>query len=329
MKAPNEKIPQPRVLMPKALVHEQGARFNDLINSTATLAPVRTAVVHPCDAVSLQGALEAGEREMIVPVLVGPLAKIEAAAADCNHELNNVEIIDVAHSHAAAEQAVALARAGKVDMLMKGKLHTDELLKPAVNKTTGLRTERRMSHVFALDVPHYHKLLFVSDAAINIFPDLPTKRDIVQNAIELARALDVTLPKVAVLSAVETVTPNLPSTVDAAALCKMADRGQITGGALDGPLAFDNAVSKEAAEAKGIRSDVAGDADILILPDLEAGNMVAKQLIYLAQAEAAGLVLGARVPIVLTSRADGVMSRLASAAMAQLFVHHQFKGLTL
>jgi phosphotransacetylase len=211
-------------------------------------------------------------------------------------------------------------------MLMKGKLHTDELLKPIVHKTTGLRTDRRLSHVFALDVPHYPKLLFVSDAAINIFPDLQTKRDIVQNAIDLARALGIAMPKVAVLSAVETVTPTIPSTVDAAGLCKMADRGQITGGLLDGPLAIDNAVSKSAAEAKGIDSDVAGDADILIAPDLEAGNMIAKQLIYLAGADAAGLVLGARIPIVLTSRADGVMSRLASTALAQLFVHNKAKG---
>ena len=206
-------------------------------------------------------------------------------------------------------------------MLMKGKIHTDELLAPVLHKESGLRTERRMSHVFALDVPNYPKPLLISDAAINIFPDLATKRDIVQNAIDLAHALGIAAPKVALLSAVETVTPSIPSTVEAAALCKMAERGQITGGILDGPLAFDNAVSKAAAAAKDIHSEVAGDADILIVPDLEAGNMIAKQLIYLAGADAAGIVLGARIPIVLTSRADGVLSRLASAAIAQLFVH--------
>lgn len=326
--APTEKVRRPRVTLPEVHLHERGARFNDLIKATAALDPVRTAVVHPCDALSLEGALEAGVKGIIVPVLIGPKAKIEAAAAEIDRDLSGVEIIDVPHSHAAAETAVALARAGKVDMLMKGKLHTDELLAPVVNKETGLRTERRISHVFVLDVPNYPKPLLISDAAINIFPDLQTKRDIVQNAIDLAHALGIDMPRVAVLSAVETVTPSIPSTLDAAGLCKMADRGQITGGLIDGPLAFDNAVSQSAAEAKGIQSQVAGQADILIMPDLESGNMVAKQLIYLAGADAAGLVLGARIPIVLTSRADGVMSRLASAAMAQLFVHHRAtKGL--
>jgi phosphotransacetylase len=259
---------------------------------------------------------------MILPVLIGPRAKIEGAAAEIGQALDGIEIIDVPHSHAAAEKAVELARAGKVGMLMKGKLHTDELLAPVVDRTTGLRTERRMSHIFVLDVPNYPKPLLISDAAINIFPDMNAKRDIVQNAIDLCHALGIACPKVALLSAVETVTPGIPSTVDAAALCKMAHRGQITGGLLDGPLAFDNAVSASAAAAKGIVSQVAGHADILIVPDLEAGNMIAKQLIYLAGADAAGLVLGARIPIVLTSRADGLMSRLASCAMAQLFVHH-------
>jgi len=320
------KVRRPRVILPEVHLHERGARFNDLLKGTAHLAPVRTAVVHPCDALSLMGALEAGAKALIVPVLVGPRAKIEAAAAEIGRNLTGIEIIDVPHSHAAAEAAVALARAGTVSMLMKGKIHTDELLAPVVNKETGLRTERRISHIFALDVPNYPRPLFISDAAINIFPDLQTKRDIVQNAIDLARALGIEVPKVAILSAVETVTPNIPSTLDAAALCKMAERDQITGGAIDGPLAFDNAVSKAAAATKGIVSDVAGQADILIVPDLEAGNMVAKQLIYLAGADAAGVVLGARVPIVLTSRADGVMSRLASAAMAQIFVHHITSG---
>lgn len=320
--APTKKVRRPRVNLPEVHLHERGARFTDLIHATSELDPVRTAVVHPCDALSLEGALEAAAKGMIIPILVGPKSKIEAAAVEINGDLSGCEIIDVPHSHAAAETAVALAREGKVGMLMKGKLHTDELLEPVVNKETGLRTERRMSHVFVLDVPSYPKPLMITDAAMNIFPDLKTKADIVQNAIDLAHALGIALPKVALLSAVETVMPSIPSTVDAAALCKMADRGQITGGLLDGPLAFDNAVSKTAAAAKDIQSKVAGDADILLVPDLEAGNMVAKQLIYLAGADAAGIVLGARIPIVLTSRADGVMSRLASAAMAQLFVHY-------
>lgn len=288
-----------------------------------------TAVVHPCDPLSLQGALEAASQGIIIPVLIGPRSKIEAIAQEIGRPLTDIRIVDVPHSHAAAEKAVALARAGEVGMLMKGKIHTDELLAPVVDRKTGLRTERRITHVFTLDVPNYPKPLMISDAAINIFPDLAAKRDIVQNAIELGQALGVACPKVAVLSAVETVTPSIPSTVDAAALCKMAARGQITGGVLDGPLAFDNAISRSAAQSKGIVSDVAGDADILIVPDLEAGNMIAKQLIYLAGADAAGLVLGARIPIVLTSRSDGVMSRLASAAMAQLFVHRRAAELSL
>lgn len=322
VQAPTQKLRRPRVALPDVHLHESGALFNALIKLASALTPMRTAIVHPCDALSLGGAMEAKARGMIIPLLIGPKLKIEAVALEIDTDLEGVEIIDVPHSHAAAATAVELARAGKVDMLMKGKIHTDELLDPVVDKATGLRTERRMSHVFVLDVPHYSKPLMISDAAINIFPDLNAKRDIVQNAIELARALGNELPKVAVLSAVETVTPSIPSTLDAAALCKMADRGQITGGLLDGPLAFDNAVSKVAAKTKGITSDVAGDADILIVPDLDAGNMVAKQLIYLAGADAAGIVLGARIPIVLTSRADGVMSRLASTALAQLFIHH-------
>ena len=321
--APNKKVRRPRVALPEVHLHDRGDGFEDLIRATKDLAAIRTAVVHPCDELSLGGALAAADKAIIHPVLIGPKPKIEATAAQIGRDLTGIEIIDTPHSHAAAETAVALAREGSVDMLMKGKLHTDELLRPILNKETGLRTERRLTHVFALDVPHYPKPLLVSDAAINIAPTLQTKRDIVQNAIDLARAIGISVPKVAILSAVETVTATLPSTLDAAALCKMADRGQITGGVLDGPLAFDNAVSKAAAETKGITSAVAGDADILVVPDLEAGNMVAKQLIYLAGAEAAGLVLGARVPIVLTSRADGVLSRLASAAMAQLFVHSQ------
>lgn len=320
--APTKKVRRPRVVLPEVHLHERGARFGAMIRAASSLPAVRTAVVHPCDTLSLVGALDAAAKGMIIPVLIGPKAKIQVAAAEAGRDLDGIEIVDVPHSHAAAETAVAMARTGNVAMLMKGKLHTDELLAPVVNKDTGLRTERRLSHAYMLDVPNYPKPLMMTDAAINIFPDLKIKRDIVQNAIDLARALGVEVPRVALLSAVETVNPSIPSTIDAAALCKMAERGQITGGLLDGPLAFDNAISKSAAEAKGIKSQVAGDADILVMPDLEAANMVAKQLIYLAGADAAGIVLGASIPIVLTSRADGVQSRLASTAMAQLLVHH-------
>lgn len=307
---------------PAATTAEEAPRFGTLIAAAAGLPPARTAVVHPCDTLSLTGALEAAGMGMIVPLLVGPRAKIEAAAQEAGVNLDGIEIVEAPHSHAAAERAIELVRKGRAELLMKGKLHTDELMAPAIDRERGLRTERRMSHVFALDVPSYPKLLFVTDAAINIFPDLETKRDIVQNAIDLAQALGISRPKVALLSAVETVYPKIPSTIEAAALCKMLDRGQITGGLLDGPLAIDNAISREAAEAKGIRSDVAGDADILMVPDLEAGNMIAKQLVYLASAEAAGIVLGARVPIILTSRADGVLARLASTAMARIHAAH-------
>jgi len=313
-------------MKPGAHYHEQGARYRELITAAKKLPPIRTAVVHPCDEASLVGALEAAKEGLIVPILVGPEPKIRAAAEAAGCRLDGVELVAAPHSHAAAERAVALAREGSVDALMKGALHTDELMAAAVDSALGLRTERRMSHVFAIDAPHYPKPLFITDAAINIYPDIETKRDIVQNAIDLARALMIDPPKVAILSAVETVTPKIPSTIDAAALCKMADRGQITDAILDGPLAFDNAVSREAARAKGILSSVAGDADILVAPDLEAGNMLAKQLVYLAEAGIAGLVLGARVPIMLTSRADGVLSRLASAALAQIFAHWRRRG---
>ncbi|MEM8645398.1 MAG: bifunctional enoyl-CoA hydratase/phosphate acetyltransferase [Pseudomonadota bacterium] len=312
---------------PEEHVEELGARYQELIGATQELDPVRTAVAHPCDTTSLIGALEAQVKGLIEPILVGPKAKIAAAAEEAGRNLQGVELVEASHSHAAAEKCVELVREGRAEALMKGKLHTDELMDAVVDSARGLRTERRMSHVFALDVPNYHKALFITDAAINIYPDLDDKLDIVQNAIDLVSALGVETPKVAVLSAVETVYPKIASTVDAAALCKMADRGQITGGLLDGPLAFDNAISKKAAKTKGIVSDVAGDADILVAPDLEAGNMIAKQLIYLADAQSAGIVLGARVPIVLTSRADGTPSRLASCALAQLFSHRQRKAL--
>ena len=318
--APRDKVRRPRVVLPVAHLHVQGAQYAKLIAATRGLAAVRTAVVHPCDGLSLNGALDAASKGMIVPVLVGPNSKIAAAAAVAGRSLDGIEIVDAPHSHAAAIAAVGLARAGKVAAIMKGALHTDELMDAVVDGATGLRTERRMSHIYVLDVPTYPKPLLVTDAAINIYPDLAAKRDITQNAIDLAHSLGIERPKVAVLSAVETVNPKIVSTLDAAALCKMADRGQITGGLIDGPLAFDNAISPAAAAAKGIVSDVAGDADILVAPDLEAANMIAKQLIYLAGADAAGIVLGARVPIILTSRADGPLSRLASCALAQLHI---------
>lgn len=291
------------------------------------LPPIATAVVHPVDRLSLEGALEAARCGLIRPVLVGPRGKIEAAAVANGLDLQDYPIIDTPHSHAAAAEAVAQVRAGTVRALMKGAQHTDELMAEVVDRQRGLRTERRMSHIFLIDVPSYPKPFLVSDAAINIAPDLDGKRDIVQNAIDLALALGIERPKVAILSAVETVTPRIPSTVEAAALCKMADRGQITGGVLDGPLAFDNAISAEAARTKGIVSEVAGDPDILIVPDLEAGNILVKQLDYLGNADAAGIVLGARVPIMLTSRADDIASRLASAALAQIYAHRKPGGL--
>jgi phosphotransacetylase len=304
-----------------AEAYEPGKRHQQLVAAAQKFPPIRTAVVHPCDDASLSGALQAHDERLIVPVLVGPIAKIRKAADQAKLSIEGIETVDAPHSHAAAEKATTMARGGAVEAIMKGALHTDEVMTAVVHPESGLRTERRISHVFVLDVPHYPKPLLITDAAININPSLDDKRDIVQNSIDLAHALRIATPKVAILSAVETVTSKLKSTVEAAALCKMADRGQITGGVLDGPLAFDNAVSKEAAATKNIVSAVAGDADILVTPDLEAGNMLVKQLIYLAGAEAAGIVLGARVPIMLTSRADGTLSRIASCAVAQLFVH--------
>jgi phosphotransacetylase len=286
------------------------------------LPRVRCAIVHPCDPGSVEGADLAAKRGLIDPVLVGPRHKIERALAAAGLSLDAMPIVETEHSHAAAAEAVRMARAGKVAALMKGSLHTDELMEAAV-APDGLRSGRRMSHVFVLDVPAYDRLLLVTDAAINIAPDLDAKRDIVQNAIELAHALGIPAPLVAILSAVETVNPRIQSTVDAAALCKMADRGQITGGVLDGPLAFDNAVSVEAAAHKGIVSGVAGRADILMVPDLESGNILAKDLAYLAGADSAGIVMGARCPIALTSRADPVQSRLASAALLGLVSAHR------
>lgn len=321
--APSDKVRRPRAMLPEVHIHEQGARYRELISAAQKYPPIRSAVVQPCDEVSISAALDAAEAGLITPVLVGQEHTIREVADNAKRSLRGLEIIDAPDSRAAADQAVAMARTLRVEALMKGAMQTHDLMTAVV---AGLRTDRRMSHVYALDVPNYPKPLLVADAAINISPDLATKRDIVQNAIDLAHALGIPSPKVAILAAIETVSDKFKSTVDAAALCKMADRGQILGGLLDGPLAFDNAVSSHAAKAKSIVSPVAGDADILIAPDLEAGNMIAKQLIYLAGAEAAGIVLGARVPIILTSRADTALARIASCALAQLVVHHMRLG---
>jgi len=320
VRAPTQRIRYADIATPEMILRRTDA-FATLLRRCQDLPPVRCAIVHPCDRDSLAGALEAARRGLIVPVLVGPEAKIRSVAQSEDIDLAGCEIVAVEHSHDAATQAVALARSGGVEALMKGSLHTDELMAAVVPSATGLRTARRISHVFVLDVPSYPRPLMVTDAAINLEPKLRDKVDIVQNAIDLAQVLGVAQPKVAILAAVETVNPDMPSTIDAAALCKMADRGQITGGLLDGPLAFDNAISPEAAKTKKIVSAVAGQADILLVPDLESGNMVAKQLTYLAGADSAGIVLGTRVPIVLTSRADNVRTRLASAAVMALVAH--------
>jgi phosphate acetyltransferase len=296
-------------------------KYEALLVRCRSLEPVTTAVAHPCERTALEGAIEAAEKGLIVPILVGPAAKIREIAATAGIHLGQTRIVDAPHSHAAAAKAVELVRQGEAEVLMKGSLHSDELLGAVVARETGLRTSRRISHVFIMDVPTYHKVLVVTDAAINIAPTLEDKADICQNAIDLAISLGVSQPKVAILAAVETVNSKMQATLDAAALCKMAERGQIKGGLLDGPLAFDNAISKEAARIKGIASAVAGDPDILLVPDLESGNMLAKQLSFLANADSAGLVLGARVPIILTSRADSVRSRIASCAVAMLAAH--------
>jgi phosphate acetyltransferase len=301
-----------------------GAKYDRLIASARAIAPAATIVVHPCDESSLRGVADAAEAGIITPILVGPSAKIKAAALKHNIDISGFELVDAAHSEAAAAKAVELIHAAKGVMLMKGSLHTDELMRSVTAKAGGLRTERRISHVFVMDVPTYRETLFITDAAINIFPDLDAKRDIVQNAIDLYTQIGIgTSPRVAILSAVETVTSKIPSTIEAAALCKMADRGQITGGLLDGPLAFDNAIDTESARIKGIKSEVAGRAQILLVPDLEAGNMLAKNLAYFAKADGAGIVLGARVPIVLTSRADTPRARIASCAVATLHADAQ------
>ena len=303
---------------------EQGTgtgKYEKLLMRCKGLEPVPTAVAHPCEVSALTGAIEAAQLGLILPVLVGPSAKIVSTAECAGIDISKFQIVDAPHSHGAAQKAVELLREGKAELLMKGSLHTDELMGAVVAREGGLRTARRISHVFIMDVPTYHKVLIVTDGAINIAPTLEDKSDICQNAIDLAIALGVETPKVAIVAAVETVTSKMPATIDAAALCKMAERGQIKGGRLDGPLAFDNAISQQAARTKGIVSAVAGDPDIVLAPDLEAGNMLAKQLSFLGKADSAGLVLGARVPIILTSRADSVRSRIASCGVAMLVAH--------
>jgi len=301
-------------------------KYELLLERCRNFEPIPTAIAHPCETTALAGALEAADKGLIVPILVGPREKIEATARSAGIDPGDARIIDVPHSHASASKAVELIREGQAEILMKGSLHTNELMAAVVARDRGLRTERRISHVFVMDVPTYHKVLIITDGAINIAPSLEDKVDICQNAIDLAISLGRETPKVAILAAVETMNSKMPATIDAAALCKMAERGQITGGILDGPLAFDNAISSDAARIKGIRSDVAGDPDILLVPDLEAGNILAKQLTFLANADSAGLVLGARVPIILTSRADSVRSRIASCAVAMLVAHARRKA---
>jgi phosphate acetyltransferase len=328
VQGPSEKIKRIKTDLPEFKLSEtRKARFEHLLEITKGLTPVSMAVAHPCDNESLKGAMLARDRGLIVPTLVGPEDKIRQLAEANGLDLHDCKILNVAHSHASAEVAVSLAREGHVEALMKGSLHTDELMGEVVDKATGLRTERRISHVFLMDVPTYPRLLLITDAAINVAPDLEAKIHIVQNAIDLALMLKIADPKVAILAAVETVNPKMQATLDAAALCKMADRGQIKGGLLDGPLAFDNAISLMAARTKGIKSLVAGQADILLVPDIESGNMLAKQLEYLADAMGSGIVLGARVPIVLTSRADSAESRTVSTAVAMVMAHAKRKNI--
>ena len=320
VEAPRSRVSYSDIATPEIVLRRNDV-FARLLRQCEPLEPVTCAVAHPCDRDSLLGALEATRRRLIVPVLVGPPARIQAVAQTHGADISGLRIVPTEHSHASAAAAAALARSGEVEMLMKGSLHTDEILGYIVAASSGLRTERRISHAFVMDVPAYDRVLLVTDAAINIEPTLAEKADILRNAIDLAHVLGIAMPKVAILSAVETVNPNIRSTLDAAALCKMADRGQIEGGILDGPLAFDNAISEHAARTKSIRSPVAGRADILMVPNIESGNMLAKQLLYFAGADAAGVVLGARVPVVLTSRADNVRMRIGSAAVAKLLAH--------
>ncbi|WP_287881449.1 phosphate acetyltransferase [Aquitalea sp.] len=297
--------------------------FDDILQQATALGPLPMAVAHPCSREALLGAVEAADHGIATPILIGPRSKLVKLAEELDVDISRFELIDTPHSHASAEQAVSLVREGYADILMKGSLHTDEFMSEVLARNTGIRTDRRISHVFIMKVESYPRYLFITDAAISIEPDLMTKRDICQNAIDLTHALGIARPKVAILAAVETINPAMRATLDAAALCKMAERGQIKGAILDGPLAFDNAISHEAADTKGIVSEVAGDPDILLVPDLESGNMLAKQLTYLAAAASAGIVMGARVPIVLTSRAEDATGRLASAAVANVLAHRR------
>ncbi len=327
VQAPTEKIRRKRIKLPKFELKD-GRRgfYEQLIALKGNYQPLKTAIVHPVDANSLGGAIESAQEGLIEPVLIGPKDKMAEIAKEHGYDLSPYEILSVAHSHAAAIKAVELVQQGQVEAIMKGKIHTQELMHPIVASATGLRTARRMSHIFMLDPPTYHKPLFLTDAAINIRPNLAMKQDIVQNAIDLFLVLDRGAPKVAIVSAVETVDEKIPSTLDATALCKMAERGQINGGILDGPLAFDNAISKEAARAKDITSEVAGDADIIVVPDVETGNMLYKQMRYLSGIESAGIVMGASVPIILTSRAaDAGSTRKASCALALLYARRKSK----
>ncbi|HEX4555034.1 MAG TPA: phosphate acetyltransferase [Xanthobacteraceae bacterium] len=317
--APTRRNPLMAKPQVSTVAHTPHAKYERLIARAKQVPAAKTIVVHPCDETSLRGAIEAAELGIIIPLLVGPRAKIAAVAGASGLDIGRFEIVEATHSEEAAAKAVQLIHEAKGELLMKGSLHTDELMRAVTSSKTGLRTARRISHVFVMDVPTYAETLFITDAAINIFPDLDAKRDIVQNAIDLWTQVGLGTPRVAILSAVETVTSLIPSTIEAAALCKMADRGQITGGLLDGPLAFDNAIDPEAARIKGIKSEVAGRAQILLVPDLEAGNMLAKNLSFMAKADAAGIVLGARVPVILTSRADTVRTRMASCAVAVLY----------
>ena len=324
--APEEKISRlQEVHMPEIRIDDKHERYIHLLERVKGLEPIPTAVAHPCDQESLKGPVMAFQAGIIEPILVGPENKIRAVAEEFGIDLTGIRIVNAAHSHDSAALAVSLVRTGDAEALMKGSLHTDELMGEVVARANGMRTSRRISHVFLMDVPTYHRPLLITDAAINIAPTLEDKADIIRNAIELAHILGIPEPKVAILSAVETVNPKIQSTLDAAALCKMADRGQIKGGILDGPLAFDNAVSLIAAKTKGIKSAVAGHAEILVVPDLESGNMIAKQLEYLANALTAGIVLGTKVPIVLTSRADSAETRTASCVIAALIAHHNRK----
>ncbi len=326
--APTEKIVRQQLCVPEATLSNRDERFQRFIALAEGMDPVATAVVHPCDEESLKGAILAAARGLICPILVGPSDRIHQIAHAIGVDISRFQLIDSPYSQESARIAVELVRKGKAEALMKGSLHTDELMSAVVDRATGLRTARRLSHVFRMDVQTYAKPLLITDAAINIYPDLMAKADIIQNAIDLAHILGTPEPRVAILSAVETVNPKIQSTIDAAALCKMADRRQIKGGILDGPLAFDNAISLEAAQTKGIKSAVAGMADILVVPDLESGNMVAKQLEYLASAVPAGIVLGARVPIILTSRADNAETRMASCVLAVLIANANRKKIT-